>query len=374
MKQSLKVIRDEFVAVVQSIENALREEDADDILETGKELEKMGQQVGQSWSGSWLGYHSRVYYAGLRQPPPNAFFDREWGMDSYSSTQGDWRVYNADALRDEICRLAGVDDLEDYWPKVKSLREAIKDAKDNLLSCFLTYAEFKKDQFMQRLQEEVEGSIAPTTQDFFNLHQPKGQFFSRDSAAVAEGLAIPPHVVVTCQGLELKGAVITLKSLSKICLRAAGHIDKFSMMTNDTVPTGKKVFIGHGRSLLWRELKDFVQDRLRLPWDEFNRVPVAGLTTISRIESMLHEAAFAFLVMTAEDEQADEQLYPRLNVVHEAGLFQGRLGFSRAIIVLEEGCQEFSNIVGLSQIRFPKGNIKACFEEVRQVLEREHLS
>jgi predicted nucleotide-binding protein len=61
----------------------------------------------------------------------------------------------------------------------------------------------------------------------------------------------------------------------------------------------------------------------------------------------------------------------RENVVHEAGLFQGRLGFKKAIILLEEGCEEFSNIHGLGQIRFPKATISAKFEEIRGVLERE---
>jgi len=88
---------------------------------------------------------------------------------------------------------------------------------------------------------------------------------------------------------------------------------------------------------------------------------------------MLKEAAIAFIVMTAEDEQIDGTKQARMNVIHEAGLFQGRLGFSKAIIVLEEGCEEFSNIQGLGQIRFPVGNIKACFEEIRQVLERDGL-
>jgi len=73
------------------------------------------------------------------------------------------------------------------------------------------------------------------------------------------------------------------------------------------------------------------------------------------------------------DEMADGALQARMNVVHEAGLFQGRLGFTRAIVLLEEGCQEFSNIQGLGQIRFPGGNISAVFEEVRRVLERENL-
>jgi predicted nucleotide-binding protein len=75
--------------------------------------------------------------------------------------------------------------------------------------------------------------------------------------------------------------------------------------------------------------------------------------------------------MTAEDEHVDASLHARENVVHEVGLFQGRLGPRRAIILLEDGCEEFSNIVGLSQIRFPRGRVSAAFEEIRRVLERE---
>lgn len=136
---------------------------------------------------------------------------------------------------------------------------------------------------------------------------------------------------------------------------------------------GTNVFIGHGRSPAWKDLKDFIQDRLRLPWDEFNRVPVAGIANIDRLSQMLSNAAIAFLVMTAEDEHADGTTHARENVVHEAGLFQGKLGFSKAIILLEQGCEQFSNIQGLGQIRFPKGNIKAAFEDVREVIEREGL-
>ena len=134
---------------------------------------------------------------------------------------------------------------------------------------------------------------------------------------------------------------------------------------------GTKVFIGHGRSLVWRELKDFLEDRLGLSVGEFNRVPVAGIATSTRLSEMLDAAAFAFLVMMAEDEQTDGKMRARENVVHEVGLFQGRLGFTRAIVLLEEGCEEFSNIHGLGQIRFPKDNIGAIFENIRAVLERE---
>lgn len=134
-------------------------------------------------------------------------------------------------------------------------------------------------------------------------------------------------------------------------------------------PGTPTIFIGHGRSLLWLQLRDFIRDRLRLDWEEFNRVPVAGQTVVARLAEMLDRCDFAFLVLTGEDEQRDGTLRARQNVVHELGLFQGRLGFDRAIILLEEGCGDFSNVAGLQQITFPAGKIMAAAEEIRLLLE-----
>jgi predicted nucleotide-binding protein len=173
--------------------------------------------------------------------------------------------------------------------------------------------------------------------------------------------------------LSIKQVRSASESLAELARRAFSHLERISRKNNKAVWTGTNVFIGHGRSKEWKDLKDFLQDRMRLPWDEFNRIPVAGIATTVRLATMLDVAAIAFLVLTAEDEMADGKVQARMNVVHEAGLFQGRLGFTRAIVMLEEGCEEFSNIEGLGQIRFPKNNIKAAFHDVQLVLEREGL-
>jgi hypothetical protein len=131
----------------------------------------------------------------------------------------------------------------------------------------------------------------------------------------------------------------------------------------------KTVFIGHGRSFIWVQLRDLLTERLGLRFEEFNRVPVAGRTVTDRLRQMLEASDFAFVVLTGEDETADGELRARQNVVHELGLFQGRLGFDRAIILLEQECEEFSNIAGLQTIRFPHNNIMAISEEIRRVLE-----
>jgi predicted nucleotide-binding protein len=136
---------------------------------------------------------------------------------------------------------------------------------------------------------------------------------------------------------------------------------------------GRTVFIGHGRSREWLELEKFLRDSLRLTVVEFNSVSAAGVQTGDRLKEMLGQADFAFLIMSGEDEQATGKFNPRLNVVHEAGLFQGKLGFEKAIILREEGCEDFSNVGGLGEIHFPKGDVGAKFESIRGVLEREGI-
>ena len=133
----------------------------------------------------------------------------------------------------------------------------------------------------------------------------------------------------------------------------------------------KSVFIGHGASLQWTTLRDYLQNDLGVDCIEYNSRPVAGMSIKERLKEMLDQACFALLVMTGDDEHADGRPHARQNVVHEIGLFQGRLGFEKAIVLLEESCEEFSNIHGLNQIRFSKGRVEEAFDEIHDTLYRE---
>ena len=132
-----------------------------------------------------------------------------------------------------------------------------------------------------------------------------------------------------------------------------------------------RIFIGHGCSVQWRLLKDHLADLHGYRVEAFETGARAGHTVRDVLEDMLNKSAFALLVLTAEDEQGDGTLRARQNVVHEAGLFQGRLGFSRAILLIEDGCEPFSNVDGIQQIRFSSQNIKETFGDVLATLRRE---
>lgn len=131
--------------------------------------------------------------------------------------------------------------------------------------------------------------------------------------------------------------------------------------------------IGHGRSRVWRDLKEYLRDNYECEIVEFNSHSVLGISNKERLQELLDQADVAFLVATGEDEQGDGKFHARQNVIHEIGLFQGKLGFERAIVMLEEGCDEFSNISGIGQIRFPKDDIEQSSDLIRKHL-RDRLN
>ena len=132
-----------------------------------------------------------------------------------------------------------------------------------------------------------------------------------------------------------------------------------------------KIFIGHGHDNQWKELKDHLHDKQGYEVSAYETAPRTGMAIKEVLEIMQSESSFAILVMTGEDTQKDGSLHARENVIHEIGLFQGRLGFSKAIVLKENGVEEFSNISGLNQIRFSKGVISGTFGDILATLKRE---
>jgi predicted nucleotide-binding protein len=136
-------------------------------------------------------------------------------------------------------------------------------------------------------------------------------------------------------------------------------------------PPPPTVFIGHGRSQQWRDLKDHLTDQHGYVVEAYEVGARAGHAIRDILAEMLVNSSFAVLVMTAEDETSEGEFRARQNVVHETGLFQGKLGFSRAIVLVEDGVEVFSNLHGIQQIRFSKGNIRETFGDVLATLRRE---
>jgi predicted nucleotide-binding protein len=326
-----------------------------------------------SHSRSWFGDHSSTYYQGFQSPPSGRSFDVEWGFVSgYSGSHNlGWNIYSRDEIRGFVFEEIG----EDIFHSLHKFEDKITTDFSNLHDQIIDTLELTEKQFKEtsisRYITRIREDLSPYNfGDFINSRLRGTPNMTRDSEEIAKGQIVPVHVQYqsTIRSIEINKR--RLRDLAN-SLRNVIEIFNLSKPAQQSIPDSNRIFIGHGRSMQWRVLKDFIKDRLGLPYDEFNRVSTAGVGTQERLGEMLLHCEFAFLILTGEDFHDDKSLHARENVVHEAGLFQGKLGWRKAIVVLEDGFEEFSNISGLGEFGFPKGNIGAVFEDIRAVLERE---
>jgi hypothetical protein len=319
----------ELLEIADSLNIAAAKAAPSDVVDDLKALEKAADTIGKSWSGSWLGYHATVYYEGFRSPPAWAHFSPEWGFTGtfIEDTKGAWAEVSRDTVMEAILRMAGDASLDRGRQLASEALTEFHKYKGDILSILSAAFSMTPDAFLDDLKKET-STIAPSSSDdVIDAIHPKGEIMSRDSLAFSQGDHVPPHYNVIADVEAIRSVGTSCKQLAEVARKAGSHLARMGQKKDRSAMVGTNVFIGHESSKAWRDLKDFVQDRLRLPYDEFNRVPIAGITNITRLSEMLNGASIAFLVMTGEDEQIDNRLHARMNVVHEAGLFQGRLGF-----------------------------------------------
>ena len=89
---------DELFALAHRLEEASRAAALDEANAGLRGLDEVVSLAARAFSGSWLGYHARVYYKDLQSPPAGAHFSQEWGLNDMSYTslgsRGEWMEYD----------------------------------------------------------------------------------------------------------------------------------------------------------------------------------------------------------------------------------------------------------------------------------------
>ncbi len=368
---------DDLVRIARQCELAGLVLDREPLSTMRDRLLKASETVGEGWSKSYVGYHAHVYIEDLTRPRIGEFFDITCGLErsSTNQTRGRWREFTYAEVEKEILRRAGVSDVDLINQAADNARDAFEEAREELLPIIDAIISTNDDSVLREIRKQIsELQSFVGRQQFADVLTPRRTVITNDYRALNGGHSVALHLCFNCWLLERLSYVEQTKELAKLGRRVQRYMEqKYKMKGKSLAKVDGKIFIGHGRSSVWLKLAAFLRDRLQLEFEEFNQESAAGLSNKERLLAMLGNSCFALLIMTAEDEHADKTRHARENVIHEAGLFQGRLGFERAIILLEDGCQEFSNVHGIGQIRFTKDHIEHQFEEIRRVLEREKI-
>jgi hypothetical protein len=278
----------ELFALAEALTRKAEAGEANEIIAALNALDAAGKEVARAFSGSWLGYHSRIYYADFAPSPPGAHFSQEWGIQrrvSYGS-HGDWREYDIEDVKKYVREVAGNPSLEAAYFSATAAKEMFQKAKSEIGYILATENEQRKDSFLEKMISDIEQLEPLSSHEVAQIWSPKGQKITRDMIAAGQGTQIPPHISVRAEVASLRHTFSICRKAADITRQAASHIERRAHRARRDQRVGTNVFIGHGRSSAWRELKDFIADRLSLPWDEFNRVPVAGVTNIARLSEM----------------------------------------------------------------------------------------
>ena len=126
---------EELFQLAESLNAAAAGIERDEVSQPISALRTAVAEVGRSFSGSWLGYHSRVYYENFQTPPPGAHFSQEWGlMDTLASlgSVGRWREYPSDGVKQHVLRLAGNPDLSEAETAAESADEIFDQTKSEI--------------------------------------------------------------------------------------------------------------------------------------------------------------------------------------------------------------------------------------------------
>lgn len=161
------------------------------------------------------------------------------------------------------------------------------------------------------------------------------------------------------------------ETIEKLFANFESAVDESMEPVPDEPISTPTIFIGHGHSPAWRDLKDHLHEQHDYLVEAYETGARAGHVIRDILQDMSSKSNFAILVMTGDDLDSEGSRRARQNVVHEIGLFQGKLGFERAIVLVEEGVEEFSNLQGIHQVRFAQGRIKETFGDVLATLRRE---
>lgn len=240
---------EELFIISKQLAEAARPGDDDALIAPLELLDKAASEVGRSFSGSWLGYHSRVYYSDLQPPPPGANFSQEWGLKQlYGGTlgsKGNWRQFDAEDVKAKIRSMAKNPDLSQARDAADAAAAIFDNAKSDILSILETEAD-RPDEFLSVQKKLLEQMGPRSPVEIQQIWSPNAQIMTRDTTALGQGTEAPPHIQIMSDVKSIRNAFDICKKGSTISAKLASHLERRSKKAVEASRVGTNVFIGHG--------------------------------------------------------------------------------------------------------------------------------
>lgn len=129
------------------------------------------------------------------------------------------------------------------------------------------------------------------------------------------------------------------------------------------------IFLSHGKSPLWQEVANYIEQKLAHEVVELTDAVNQGRTVIQKLEQDTEECAFAIIVLTSDDDAKAGSPRSREKISHEIGYCQGTFGRENVLVLKQDGVEEFSDLAGIVYVPFVGNDIKSAFSRIQTEIE-----
>jgi hypothetical protein len=219
--------------LAKQLETAGATSNTEDIEQPLEALQDAARQVGHAFSGSWLGYHSRVYYEGFATPPPGEHFNQEWGFHHSEGPSSGWREYSYADVEAHIQVLAKHPNLDPARAAARRADAVFDGRKAEIISILETDLASQPDAFLSKLKGDLD-KLAPVSKLDIAKHRSPNQSMTHDTIALGQGYTTPAHIDADAEVASLRHSFNICKKAADIAKRAAIHLERQEAPAIDT--------------------------------------------------------------------------------------------------------------------------------------------
>jgi hypothetical protein len=233
MNTSLATTANELLKKTELLEQRLKVP-IDELSRQSNRLFEAAAIVAQSWSGSFFGYHSELYYSDFERPPLERRFSPEWG--GIHGVPPGWRTRGAEEVKTQIETLAKAE-FDGLELKTKQITREAQEVQSEILVGLSPLRAVEGFESEKALMAEIESFKWETKAAAFAHENIPKHLMSRDSSAVAEGAKMPPHLYYEAEAHECLSRCTFLPEFLKLAKRCLGQVQtQMTYLTTENRP------------------------------------------------------------------------------------------------------------------------------------------
>src|SRR6266699_4166118 len=202
--QQLEVLHADF--------NAKYSSSIEELTINAEKMKAACDRVKDSWSGSCIGYHSKLYYGDFEKPPRGVMFSVEWG--GVNGLSEAWRQRTAEEVKAAIAQLVGNNFSVDTFEKdTEKLAGEVEDFETQVGLFISSITSNSSTHPLAGIDKIEPGKNLKT---YIKSSMPQN-VMTRDSGALAQGIMVPAIIYYEAVVHEAQSLVSNIRRFMKGC-------------------------------------------------------------------------------------------------------------------------------------------------------------